>query len=222
MTPADDTCWALIHAAAGGDRAARADFARLYEPVARAYFATRWARSPGLGGLDDAVQDAFVECFKADGVLARVVESQPDGFRAFFHGVLRNIARRHESARNAASPLRDDPAADDTSLSRAFDRAWARALFQEAARTQAEAAATAGGRAVKRVELLRLRFQEGMPIRDIAAKWDDDPAELHREFATARAEFRAALRRVMAFHLPTATAAQLETAGRELLALLTD
>ena len=50
MTPADDTCWALIHAAAAGDRAARDDFARLYEPVARAYFATRWAQSPCLGG----------------------------------------------------------------------------------------------------------------------------------------------------------------------------
>ena len=59
MTPADDTCWALIHAAAAGDRAARDDFARLYEPVARAYFATRWAQSPGLGGLGT---DTAVNC----------------------------------------------------------------------------------------------------------------------------------------------------------------
>jgi RNA polymerase sigma-70 factor (ECF subfamily) len=219
VTPADATCWTLIHAAAAGDRAAREWFARLYEPIARTYLAARWRQSPCLPALDDAVQDLFVECFKADGVLAKVVESHPDGFREFFHGVLRNVARRHE-ARRAAAPVPADHAADDTSLSRAFDKAWARSLLQEAARVQAEAAAKEGDRAVKRVELLRLRFQEGLPIRDIAARWNEDAAKLHHEYAAARDEFRAALRRVMAFHLPAANAAQLDDACRQLLALL--
>lgn len=220
MTPADATCWTLIHAAAGGDGLARERFARLYQPVARGYLGNRWQRSPLQTRLDDAVQDVFVECFKANGVLDKVAQSRPQGFRAFFHGVLRNIARRHEEKHRPAVPIQDDHPADDTSLSRAFDRAWARSLLKEAARVQAEAAAESGERAVRRVELLRLRFQEGMPIRDIAAKWNEDAAKLHHEFATARDEFRSALKRVLAFQMPTATEPQLESACRELLDLL--
>ncbi len=216
VTPADATCWTLIHAAAGGDRAARNDFARLYEPVARAYFDTRWQLSSRPGATDDAVQEVFVECFKGGGVLDRVVAAHPDGFRPFFHGVLRNIARRFESARGA-DPLPDNHPADDTSPSRAFDRAWAQVLLQEAARVQAETARAAGERAVKRVELLRLRFQEGLPIREIAARWNEDATALHHEYATARDEFRAALRRVVGFQMPTVPAAQLDAACRALL-----
>lgn len=220
MTPADATCWTLIHAAAGGDGPARERFARLYQPVARGYLAGRWQRSPLLSKLDDAVQDAFVECFKSDGVLGRVARSQPEGFRAFFHGVLRNVARRHEEKHRPARPLPDDQPADETSLSRAFDKAWARSLLQEAGRVQAELAAASGERAVKRVELLRLRFQDGLPIRDIAAKWNEDAAKLHHEFAAARDEFRAALRKVVAFQMPAATEPQLEAACRDVLKLL--
>ena len=220
VTPVDATCWTLIHAAAAGNRSARESFARLYEPIARTCLAARWRQSPCLATLDDAVQDLFVECFKTNGVLDKIIESHPDGFRAFFHGVLRNIARRHESARGVSRPISDDLAADETSLSRAFDKAWARSLLKEAARVQAEAAHATGERAVKRVELLRLRFQEGLPIRDIAARWNEDAAKLHHEFATARVEFRAALRNVVAFHMPAASQPQLETACRALLDLL--
>lgn len=220
MTPVDATCWTLIHAAAAGDRLAREWFARLYQPIARSYFSARWQQSPILPGLDDAVQDVFVECFKVNGVLEKVGEVQPEGFRAFFHGVLRNIGRRFEAARGSFQPISDHRPADDTSLSRAFDKAWARSLLKKAARVQAETASRSGERATRRVELLRLRFQEGLPIRDIATQWNDDAAKLHHEFATARDEFRAALRRVMSFHMPTADEPQLESACRELLNLL--
>ena len=220
MTPTDVTCWTLIHAAAGGDQPAREWFARLYQPIAHGYLVSRWQRSPLLSNLDDAVQDVFVECFKADGVLDKVAHSRPEGFQAFFHGVLRNIARRHEEKHRPAIPIPEDQPADDTSLSRAFDKAWARSLLKEAARVQAEAAAESGERAIRRVELLRLRFQEGMPIRDIAAKWNEDAAKLHHEFATARDEFRSALRRVLAFQMPAATEPQLENACRDVLHLL--
>jgi hypothetical protein len=216
----DATCWTLIHAAAGGDGPARDYFARLYEPIARAYFVARWKQSPVLACLDDAVQDVFIECFKSHGVLDKATDIPTDGFRIFFHGVLRNIARRHESTRKVAQPLADDHAADETSLSRMFDRAWALSLLKEAARVQSEIAAEAGERAVKRVELLRLRFQEGLPIRAIGERWNEDPAKLHHEYATARDEFRAALMCVMAFHQPGAVESQLATACREVLALL--
>ena len=106
------------------------------------------------------------------------------------------------------------------SLSRALDRAWALSLLQEAARVQAELAAKNCDRAVRRVELLRLRFQDGLPIRDIAARWNEDAAKLHHEYAVARDEFRAALCRVLAFHMPSASETQLDAACRDLLGLL--
>ncbi len=219
MTPADVTCWTLIGAAAGGDGTARDDFARRYQPVARSYFAARWHTSPLRSAVDDAIQDVFVECFKPNGVLGQANESPGDGFRPFFHGVLRNVARRHEEKHRPSPPLPDDQPGDDTSLGRAFDKAWARSMLREAARVQAELAA-GNERATRRVELLRLRFQEKLPIRDIAERWNDDAAKVHHEYATAREEFRAALQRVMTFHLPAATAAQVDAACRDLLAHL--
>lgn len=213
---ADVTCWTLIGAAAGGDAVARNDFARRYQPVARDYFAARWRTSPLRTAVDDAVQEAFVECFKPNGVLGQVSVSPPDGFRAFFGGVLRNVARRYEEKRRPGVPLPDDQPADDTTLGKVFDRAWARSLLREAARVQAERAA-GDDRATRRVELLRLRFQEGLPIRDIATRWGADAAKVHHEYATARDEFRAALARVVAFHTPTATLAEVDAACRDLL-----
>jgi RNA polymerase sigma factor (sigma-70 family) len=218
MTPADATCWTLIGAAANGDAAARGDFARRYQPVARHYFAARWQSSQLRSAVDDAVQDVFVECFKPNGVLGRVNESPQAGFRPYFHGVLRNVARRHEERHRPGVPLSDDHAADDTSLGKAFDRAWARAMLQEAARLLAELADDERKR--RRVELLRLRFQEGLPIRDIVAKWNEVAAKLHHEYAAARDEFRAALKQVVAFHLPAATPEQLADACRGLLGSL--
>ena len=110
-------------------------------------------------------------------------------------------------------------AADDPSLSREFDRAWARAMLREAARIQEERARAVGEQALKRVELLRLRFQEGLPIRDIAERWQADAAVLHHEYAKARREFKDALMEVVAFHSPGPPAA-IEIECAELLALL--
>jgi len=50
--------------------------------------------------------------------------------------------------------------------------------------------------------LLRLRFEENLPIRTIAARWGVDAAALHHSYALARQEFRAALLAVVAFHQP--------------------
>lgn len=217
MTPAEATCWTLIGAAAGGDAVARTDFARRYQPVARDYFAARWRASPLRSAVDDAVQDVFVECFKVGGVLGKASESPGDGFRPFFHGVLRNVARRHEEKHRPAVELVDQPA-DESNLGKAFDKAWAVGLLREAGRVMAEAADDERKR--RRVELLKLRFQGGLAIREIAAKWDADAAKLHHEYATARDEFRVALRRVVAFHMPTAAEGPLDAACRELLAAL--
>jgi len=220
VTPDPPTCWTLLREVVAGDAAARERFARSYEPVARSYLAARWRSSTRLPQLDDAVQDLFVECFRTGGILAKVDERHPGGFRAYFFGALRNIARRHESERRLPDSLPAEVEADDTTLAAAFDKAWAKALLKEAARVQAETAERVGERALRRIELLRLRFQEGLPIRAIAERWSADPAALHREYATARNEFSDALRSVVAFYHPSAGPTELQAACSELLALI--
>ena len=212
------TCWTLIHDAAAGDATARDRFARLYEPVVRAYLGNRWKQS--THSADDAVQDVFVELFKPGGALGKVEADRDGGFRAFLYGVVRNVAMRHESLRPIANPLPSDHPDSETSLAAAFDKAWATTLLREAARLQRETAAQAGEKALKRVELLQLRFQRGLPIREIAAEWNEDAAKLHHEYATAKEEFRTALRSVVAFHQPTATPGEIDRACGELIGLL--
>jgi RNA polymerase sigma-70 factor (ECF subfamily) len=221
VASSESTCWTVIQAAAAGDAAERSHFARRYERVIRSYLAARWQRSPLLQHLDDAVQEVFVECFKGGGVLDRVDCERAGGFRPFLYGVVRNVARRFEAAgdRSQEQADLDKFAADDDSLSRVFDRAWAKALMREAAERQMERARQEGAAALRRVDLLRLRFHDGLPIRDIAVRWNADAATLHHEYAKAREEFKAALMEVMAFHHP-GSAAEVEQVCAELLAIL--
>jgi RNA polymerase sigma-70 factor (ECF subfamily) len=226
MTPPDSTCWTVIRAAAAGSPGDRYAFARRYDHAVRDYLKARWRSTPYLNDLDDAVQEVFVECFKQGGVLDRLDGGRAGGFRPFLYGVARNVALRAE-ARRARDRLQQPPsdvdlndlAANEDSLSLVFDRAWAKALLREAAALQRERAERAGPEARRRVELLRLRFQEGLPVRDIAARWQADAAHLHREYARARQEFKAALAEVVAFHHP-GTGADVERECANLLALL--
>jgi RNA polymerase sigma-70 factor (ECF subfamily) len=226
MAQPESTCWTVIQGAAAGGAAERDLFARRYAPVVRAYLAARWRTSPHQKELDDTVQEVFVECFRAGGVLDRVEPGRPGGFRPFLYGVVRNVALRIETARarehgrQAPSGLDlENLAGSEESLSRAFDRAWAKSLLREAAVRQEERARHMGEAALKRVELLRLRFHEGLPIREIARRWQADPAVLHHEYARARQEFKAALLEVVTFHHP-GTAAEIEQECANLLSLL--
>jgi len=135
--------------------------------------------------------------------------------------VIRNVARQAEAERKGSLEQVDLDrfAAEEDSLSRIFDRAWAKALMREAAQRQTELARQKGTAALKRVELLRLRFHDGLPIRDIALRWNIDAATLHHEYAKARQEFKMALLEVMAFHHPGSTQ-ELERACAELLRVL--
>ncbi len=218
MTTPDVTCWSLICDAAGGDPAARERFARVYLPVVKAYLAARWRTT--ARDADDAAQDVFVECFRAGGLLEKADADRPGGFRAFLLGAVRNVARRHEAGHRPVEALPPNLPGDDTGPAEAFDRAWARALLREAARVQELTAQQSGSAAERRVSLLRLRFHDGLPIREIAARWGEEPAKLHHEYATARDEFRSALRGVVAFHHPSAPPAEINRACAELLGLL--
>jgi RNA polymerase sigma-70 factor (ECF subfamily) len=201
---AQDTRWSLIHDAARGEAAARTAFARAYEPVIRAYLGARWRGSPLVGEIDDAVQEVFVDCFKDAGALERVDPARGPGFRAFLRGVVRNVALRAErsGARRKARPGSaafdaDRVATDEDALSTVFDRAWAKAVVRQAAALQVEHARAKGDGALRRVELLRLRFEEGLPVRTIADRWGAEPTDVHRAYARARREFEVALREVV-------------------------
>jgi RNA polymerase sigma-70 factor (ECF subfamily) len=89
----------------------------------------------------------------------------------------------------------------------------------EAAQLHRQRAAEGGSEAGQRVELLRLRFEENLPIRAIAALWKTDAARLHHAYALARQEFRAALLAVVAFHQP-GSPAELEQEVASLLKAL--
>ena len=170
--------------------------------MVRAYLAARWRGSDLRTDLDDAVQEVFVECFRRGGALEAAGAGRVRGFRAFLYGVVRNVARRFESRPvRATGPMPNLPA-DEATLLRLFERSWAQAIMAEAAQLQRHEADESSPEAVRRVELLRLRFEEGLPIRTIAERWGVPAAGLHHSYALARQEFRAALLKVVAFHHP--------------------
>jgi RNA polymerase sigma factor (sigma-70 family) len=207
MPASESTCWTVIRAAAAGSPVDRDELARRYLEVVRAYLAARWRGSELRHDLDDAVQEVFVECFRQGGAVEAAGTGRVPNFRAFLYGVVRNVARRFESRPlRAARPIPDFPdikiKANEEGLSRLFERTWARTIMAEAAQLQRRRAAGLGADAVQRVELLRLRFEDNLPIRAIAERWDVPAARLHRAYALARQEFRTALLEVVAFHHP--------------------
>ena len=219
MSTQESTCWTVIRAAAAGSPAERAELARRYLGVVLAYLASRWRGSHLRVDLDDAVQEVFVECFRQGGALEAFGAGRVPSFRAFLYGVVRNVARRFECRPvRAAGPL-PEIAANEEGLSRLFERAWARAIMSEAAQLQQRRASERGPEAVQRVELLRLRFEENLPIRTIAVRWGVPAAGLHHAYALARQEFKAALLEVVAFHHP-GSPAEVEQEAASLLKAL--
>ncbi len=219
MPTSESTCWTMIRAAAAGSAPDREELARRYLAIVRSYLAVRWRGTALREELDDATQKVFVEFYRHGGVLDAAGSGRVPGFRAFLYGVIRNVARRFESRPvRAADPL-PEIATDDDGQSRLFDRTWAQAIMAEAGRLQRDQAEERGAEAIQRVELLRLRFEENLPIRDIALRWATDPAIVHKSYALARKEFRSALLEVVAFHHPGSAAELAEEAASLLKAL---
>jgi len=198
----------MIRGAADGKPAEREEFARRYGPLVRAYLVARW-RGGVLGGeIEDAVQEVFLECFRDGGVLDHVDPSCARGFRAFLFGVVRNVAMRAESRRQRKREIQpstsfagDLEGAEETP-SHVFDRLWAYTLMRQTAEKHAARAREVGEAAVQRVELLRLRFEEGLEIHQIAERWGLEPWRVQKDYARARAEFREVLLEVVSFHHP--------------------
>ena len=132
------------------------------------------------------------------GVLARAESAYSGGFRAFLVGVIRKVMRRCEARRELRPFTQQDVAADGPSLGKVFDREFGLAVMRVASAVQSRIAESQGPAPMRRVELLRARFHDKLPIREIAKRWTVDPAWLHREYAKAREEFHAALLEVIA------------------------
>jgi len=199
------TRWSVIRDAAEGVPAARDEFARRYGAVIRTYLEARWRGGASAHDVDDAVQDVFVDCFREGGALGRADSAAPGGFRAYLHGVARNVARRADERRQRERARRADVDPDEIegrerTASKLFERAWAQAMLAQASALLAERAAKEGPAAEERIELLRLRFEEDLPIREIAERRQVDAARLHHDYAKARAEFQEALRDVVREH----------------------
>ena len=202
-----ETSWTLIHSAQAGDARARDEFARLYGPVVRAYFAARWQAPPLENEIDDAVQEVFVDCLRADGALGRSDPNRP--FRPFLFGVARTVALRFEQrlGRRDTDELDEQGLrARETRLSVAFDRAFAVQVMREATGLQRAHARTDGGVKLRRVELLELRFERGLSILEIAKLWGEDAARVHHMYSDAREDFRSALREVVGERIGVAPA----------------
>jgi RNA polymerase sigma-70 factor (ECF subfamily) len=221
-----ETCWTLLRHAAEGDASARAEFGRHYLAVVRKYLRTRWHGRLSPEEIDDAVGEVFVECLKDGGLLARARQGLIESFHACFYGTVRNVALRFEERRayrldqpGSRSFHPEELAQEDESLDQVFERSWAQEMMRKAAARHRETARSRGPEAEKRVRLLDLRFEQGLPIRKIAELWGENPSALHHAYARARHEFQEALREVVAFHDPGPDDA-VEEECRRLLALL--
>jgi RNA polymerase sigma factor (sigma-70 family) len=202
--PTHSTCWELVHDAAHGREAARSEFAIRYEAPVRRYLGYRWRSGRLRESVDDAVQEVFLEFFRRDGALSRVEPDRSGGFRAFLYGVVQNVARRVEDRefrrQREISPSvvwKEGPAADDPTLSLVFDRAWLDTVLGQAVqyleeRAQEDAAAR------KRVEILKLRFGDGRPYKEIAGELGIPVSAIYREAEQAREEFKRSLFDVVA------------------------
>lgn len=200
-TPArmsESTHWSLIEGAARGEPGERERFARCYEPIVRAYLGARWSRGPLRQDVDDAAQEVFAACFADEGPLGR---ADPDrgAFRAYLYGVVRNVARGFERRRRTGREVSADPGvepgADEATLSQVYDRAWAQSLLREAVLLMSVRAVTAS--AQRRLEILRQRFEEGLPVRELARRLDMPVDRAHVAYARARREFKRAMRDVV-------------------------
>lgn len=213
------TSWSNILGASAGNAEARQRFAATYEPVVRVYLEARWTNLTLASQVDDGVQDVFVECFRPNGILEKVTPETVPSFRGYLFGVIKNVARRYEAKVRVAS-LPDQSEANDTSASAAFDREYALALMREASFIQAALATKKGAAAVRRIELLQLRFGQGLPVREIAKRWEVDPAWVHHQYSTARSEFQEALECLIQQHEPRLSAAEVTRRCRDLLQAL--
>ena len=220
------TCWTIVCAASAGDAAARSVFVGSYSGPVRAYLVSRWRGHALQADIDDAVQEAFFECLKANGALESADPRRGD-FRGLLYGVVRNVARRFEERlakdiqrRPKQSVYLDELPHQADALSLVFDRAWAQSILREAVSRHEAEAKRGDPDALRRFHVLQFRHDQGLPIRKIAEQLSEpDVAKIHNDYRRARREFAVHLRVVTARHTG-ARGTDVDTECRKLNSLL--
>ena len=130
------------------------------------------------------------------------------------------VATRHRRLRLQPQEALDCIDSSDASQSQVFDRAWARLVVREAYDTLIADGGTCPD-ALRRLQVLRLRYQEGLPPREIARRLAiADVRAVYQMLSTGRTQFRRALTAVMRSYNPSASPSEIERYCRDLLGLL--
>jgi RNA polymerase sigma factor (sigma-70 family) len=216
----------MILGAAARQPADQERFATVYTPMIKAYLAARWRLPIHHEDVGDASQEVLLQCFRQHGALETVDPAYASGFRAFLYGVTRNVAamterkwaRRRET--QAAHSGVFEKMDDEASLSHVFDRGWAEVVVREARALLHKRALMRGGTPALRARALELRYQGGLPPREIAPRLGLDVKQVYRLLEDGQVDFQDALLEVMASQVPTASQSDLEQKCAELLLLL--
>jgi RNA polymerase sigma factor (sigma-70 family) len=226
MAHHDTTSWSLILGAAARRPEDQERFAALYTPLIKAYLAARWRVPHEHEDVGDAAQEVLLQCFRPDGALERVEPGRASGFRAFLYGIVRNVAAMAERKRSrihetqaASSGVFEQPA-HEASLSQVFDRGWAEVVVREARSLLHRRSMIRGGTGALRARALELRYQGGLPPREIAPRLGLDVKQVYRLLEDGQIDFQEALLEVMATQVPGASRQELEAKCVELLQLL--
>lgn len=213
--------------AATDDESHRDRFCRRYAPVITAFLCARWRVAKNHERVADATQEVFVQLFKPNGALQRVDASRPGGFRSYLYGVTAKVAANQERLLARQQRNRQDVHSDmdhlqspDAACSKAFDRAWAELIVREAYEAMLGDRG-AGATAALRMKVLKLRYQEGLPPREIAERLGfADVREVYQMLDVSKAHYARALREVVSRYHPSSSADQLDDLCRQLLGLL--
>ena len=201
----------------------REEFCRRYDSVIRAYLATRWRLPRTHEEVTEATQEVFLQCLREGGALERVDPNRPGGMRGYLYGITSRTASQFE--RQQARWKRDGTGralegdwieADEATLSRAFDRAWASMLAREARREHRRMAEAGSERARLRLFCLEQRVYHGRWPREIAETVKLPAARVSELLHEAMGDYRAALLSVMASHHPNESERELEKRCEEL------
>jgi RNA polymerase sigma-70 factor (ECF subfamily) len=216
----------MILGAAARQPADQERFVMRYTPLIKAYLAARWKLPVQHEDVSDASQEVLLQCFREHGALETVDPGAGSGFRAFLYGVTRNVAAMTE---RKWSRLKETQAShsgvfelanDEASLSHVFDRGWAEVVVREARSLLHRRSLMRGGSSALRARGHELRYQEGLPPRDIAPRLGLDVKKIYRLLEDAQIDFQEALLEVMASEAPNASRAELERKCVDLLLLL--
>lgn len=190
------TSWQLVGLAGTDADGARRAFALRYESFVRRVLAKRWLGTEYGVDFDDAIQDVFVECFKAGGVIEKADPARGASFRTLLFQVTSHVAARFERTRRRdrahthdVTPP-DDVPAPDLSGYEAVTREEVSDLVREAHRRMA----THHDAVVReRATLLDRHTCRGESILSIAGGDHAAAARLHREHSKAKKEWKAYL-----------------------------